>query len=344
MSFETGYDLTADLLYTKRWPNKLTSPHSGLCALCWKCFNEDMSEPMTIYGVDFTSAPNSKKPIVVADCALHQQTLTLRQFLKLTDFEAFEQFLRTDGPWLAAMDFPLSMPHSWLAAMHWPTDWAASVRHIRQLTLKAFCQTINDYCRQQPAGQKHHFRPIDRLAGACSPMTIYYTPVGKMFYQGAFRLLDAGVTVLPFQGNQIQTNQGDPRGKTDASRMVVEGYPALIARQLCPRQSYKYESPPASAAQKAAKDFTRQEMIQKLAAQWLEADFGMIIDLNGYADTLRQDFTGDSLDAVFCAIQAAWAYSQREANFGIPPTGEAHAPEAQEGWITVPPHFLKQMP
>ncbi len=160
-------------------------------------------------------------------------------------------------------------------------------------------------------------------------MTIYYTPVGKMFYQGAFRLLEAGVTVLPFQLNQLS--------QVNPPRIVVEGYPALIARQLCPKQGYKYDSPPASAAQKSAKDFARQEMIQKLSAQWLEEDFGITIDLNGHADTLRQDATGDSLDAVFCAIQAAWAYSQREANFGIPQTEET-----QEGWITVPLHFLKQ--
>lgn len=288
-----------------------------------------MSKTTTIYGVDFTSAPSRKKPIVLAQCALDHQTLTLRQLLKLTDFEEFEQFLKTDGPWIAAVDFPLSMPHRWLDAMPWPTDWAASVSHIRQLSLKAFCQSINDYCRQQPAGQKHHFRPIDRLAGACSPMTIYYTPVGKMFYQGAYRLLDAGVTVLPFQRNQLS--------QVNLPRIVVEGYPALIARQLCPKQGYKYDSPPASAAQKSAKDFTRQEMIQKLCTQWLEADFGFRIDLNGHANTLRQDATGDSLDAVFCAIQAAWAYTQRDENFGIPQTVEA-----QEGWIAVPPDFLKQ--
>jgi hypothetical protein len=304
---------------------------------------------MTIYGLDFTSAPSTKKPIVVAECQFEISALRLQRLLKLTDFEQFERFLSTKGPWIAAMDFPLSMPHGWLEAMAWPTDWAGSVTHIRQLGLKAFCEAINRYCRQQPAGQKHHFRPIDRLAGACSPMTIYYTPVGKMFYQGAFRLLEAGVTVLPFQrnqiqSNQIQSNQSAPLAKADSPRIVVEGYPALIARQLCPKQGYKYESPPASAAQKSAKDFTRQEMIQKLGAQWLEADFGFTIDLNGHADTLRQDATGDSLDAVFCAIQAAWAYTQQDKNYGIPHGPEALALEAQEGWITVPPHFLKQMP
>lgn len=297
------------------------------------------SEPTTIYGVDFTSAPSTKKPIVVADCTFSEQILTLTRLLKLTDFEQFERFLSTQGPWIAAMDFPLSMPTSWLEAMAWPTDWAESVTHIRQLGLKAFCEAINRYCRQQPTGQKHHFRPIDRLAGACSPMTIYYTPVGKMFYQGAFRLLDAGVTVLPFQSEQLA--QLSP---VDSPRMVVEGYPALIARQLCPKQGYKYESPPASAAQKSAKDFTRQEMIQKLGAQWLEADFGFTIDLNRLEDTLRQDATGDSLDAVFCAMQAAWAYTQRDRNFGIPHGPAALALDAQEGWITVPPHFLKQRP
>jgi predicted RNase H-like nuclease len=39
---------------------------------------------------------------------------------------------------------------------------------------------------------------------------------------------------------------------------------------------------------------------------------------------------GDELDALCCAIQAAWAYSEREHNYSIPAGYE------REGWIVDP--------
>lgn len=272
---------------------------------------------MRIYGLDFTSAPKPGKPITVADCVFEQDTLVLKALQALNQFEAFEDFLRTAGPWLAAMDFPFSMPESWLLEMGWPTDWAESVSLIQTLGLKEFCQRIKTYRLGKPAGQKHHFRPIDRLAGACSPMTIDYTPVGRMFYQGAYRLLEAGVTVLPFQ-----------QEKPCENRFVVEGYPALIARRLAPRQGYKSDTPKLQDSAKAA---TRKQMIGALSAQFLEEEFGFQIALNGFEQALYEDATGDRLDALLCAIQAGWAYTQCNQGWGIPAV-----PEAREGWITDP--------
>ena len=43
------------------------------------------------------------------------------------------------------------------------------------------------------------------------------------------------------------------------------------------------------------------------------------------------DTSGDMLDAVLCALQAAWAWSQRDNNYGIP----KHANKL-EGWIADP--------
>jgi len=40
------------------------------------------------------------------------------------------------------------------------------------------------------------------------------------------------------------------------------------------------------------------------------------------------DGSGDLLDAVICAAQAAWGWNRREANYGLP----ADAPSG-EGWI-----------
>ena len=41
-----------------------------------------------------------------------------------------------------------------------------------------------------------------------------------------------------------------------------------------------------------------------------------------------EDGSGDTLDAVICAVQAAWGWQRRNSNYGLP----AHAPSG-EGWI-----------
>ena len=87
------------------------------------------------------------------------------------------------------------------------------------MSKQGFVATIKSYCDQQPAGDKHHLRQTDELAGACSPMMLYGVPVGKMFFEGAPRIGSAGVSVLPCRPNE-------------SSRIVVEAYPALVAGVL----------------------------------------------------------------------------------------------------------------
>ena len=47
---------------------------------------------------------------------------------------------------------------------------------------------------------------------------------------------------------------------------------------------------------------------------------------------LVDDPTGDSLDALLCAVQAAWAWRNRGQLFGGPPPGI----DPREGWIADP--------
>jgi hypothetical protein len=46
---------------------------------------------------------------------------------------------------------------------------------------------------------------------------------------------------------------------------------------------------------------------------------------------LAEDPSGDRLDALLCAIQAAWAWTQRDPGFGLP----EHV-DPLEGWIFDP--------
>jgi len=71
-----------------------------------------------------------------------------------------------------------------------------------------------------------------------------------------------------------------------------------------------------------------------------------LLDYYGYtleiptalAEALIEDPKADSLDALLCAVQAAWAYSQRNNGYGIP----SHC-DPLEGWI-VDPAMLRSHP
>ena len=53
--------------------------------------------------------------------------------------------------------------------------------------------------------------------------------------------------------------------------------------------------------------------------------YGMSVNAPG---SLVEDPTGDRLDALFCAIQAAWAWSKKKDNYGMP-----RCVDPLEGWI-----------
>lgn len=48
--------------------------------------------------------------------------------------------------------------------------------------------------------------------------------------------------------------------------------------------------------------------------------------------SLADDPSGDGLDALLCAIQAAWGYTERDHDFGAPASGY----DRLEGWICDP--------
>ncbi len=63
-----------------------------------------------LHGVDFTSAPRSRKGITIASGALDGDTFRLQGLLTLSDFPAFVSWLDRPGPWLGGFDFPFSLP------------------------------------------------------------------------------------------------------------------------------------------------------------------------------------------------------------------------------------------
>ena len=63
---------------------------------------------MKILGIDFTSAPNRRKPITCAVADFANNVLAIESAHRLPTFTAFEQTLAQLGPWIAGLTCPLA--------------------------------------------------------------------------------------------------------------------------------------------------------------------------------------------------------------------------------------------
>ncbi|MEO1663601.1 MAG: DUF429 domain-containing protein [Chloroflexota bacterium] len=271
---------------------------------------------MKLYGIDLTSAPRKRKPITVAACDLEGGILRVTDFESLTSFAQFEALLQREGPWVAGMDFPFGQPLKLIRNLELPDTWAGYVSLIDAMGKRAWVDTVEQYMSLREKGDKLHFRTIDRVAGAQSPMKMSFIPVGRMFYEGAPRLLNSGVSVMP-------------NHPTDDNRLVFEIYPALVARKFVGRGS-GYKSDDSDRWTDEA-HYKRQTILDGLRAECADM-YGFGVDLpDELADEFVSDPTGDKLDTLLAAVQAGWAYGQRENNYGIPP-----GISPLEGWIVEP--------
>jgi hypothetical protein len=271
---------------------------------------------MKIFGIDFTSVPSSKKAITYAQCTLFKKGLFLECLGCLTSFDQFERFLRQPGPWAAGIDFPFGQPRTLIENLRWPRTWEGYVGFVAKMTKPQFIDTLLNYCKGRDKGDKHHLRVTDKLAHSRSPMMLFRVPVAKMFFEGAPRLLNAGVNILPCYVH-------------DDPRLVVEAYPALVARRWIGHHSYKTD---ALQQQTPDRRSAREKIVYGLRSMDAKTHFGFDVHFSDKtAELLIRDGSGDQLDASLCAVQAAWAYSERERNFGIPVDCDP-----LEGWIADP--------
>jgi hypothetical protein len=269
-----------------------------------------------IYGIDFTSAPCARKPLTVAMCRLEEQNLVLDALCALESLECFGNLLKCEGPWIAGMDFPFGLPRDLLEPLDWDADWERYVRAAGAMDRGEFRDRVRAVAAQRESGRRYSFRVVDRLANAQSPMNVTRPPVGLMFHAGAPPLLESGATVVPVR-------PGDP------DRTVVEAYPKLVAEALIGRRPYKDEGSPRAGDPRTE---ARRDLVHALADDALGAHYGLRIGaLDVFADELLDDAQGDRVDALMCAVQAAWAWNLRDDGFGIPMEADS-----AEGWIADP--------
>ena len=271
---------------------------------------------VTVYGIDFTSRPTKRKPITCLECTLRNDHLEIVRHHAWTTFGEFEEFLDGPPPWIASVDAPVTMPWRFVRNMGWPTHWADYVeQNVEQLAgRQAWRNTLDNYKSKRLSGDKEHRRQTDVAAGSVSPQKQYGVPVGLMFYEVAPRLRAADVLIPGLQ-------------EGPCGRVVVEGYPGVAARSLVGKLPYKAES--------ASKQTNAQVQARRLILDRLLGDQGInaygIRVVNPRNVDFVTDPTGDRLDALLCAVQAAWAWRSGPPNFGllapICPT---------EGWIADP--------
>ncbi|MHA2213457.1 MAG: DUF429 domain-containing protein, partial [Candidatus Thorarchaeota archaeon] len=242
--------------------------------------------------------------------------LCVEDFQNLISFQQLEDSLRTSGPWIAGFDFPFGQPKKLIVNLGWPLSWEGYVKLLGNMTKDEFAQILTRYRKHRDQGDKHHMRFIDKKARSCSPMMLYGVPVAKMFFEGAPILLRSGASIIP-------------NYPLNTDRIIVEAYPALVARKFVGMDSYKNDT---KSKQTSRQRDARARIVERLSSDSMRELYGFHVELR---DVQIERCVGepgaDLLDSVLCAIQAAWAYENREENYGIPIDCDP-----LEGWITDP--------
>lgn len=267
-----------------------------------------------LLGCDFSSSPTRAKPIVLALGGSKDGRVTLSKIEQITSLDAFEAWLRQPAHWLGVFDLPFGLPRELVAHLGWPVRWPALMAHYASLSRAEIRDTFAAFCDARPVGQKFAHRAADKPAGSSPSMKWVNPPVAYMLHAGAPRLLAAGVHLPGLHDG-------------DRTRVALEGYPGLLAREVLGSRSYKSDD---KAKQTPDRLIARKDLIHALEMGLTRLQLRLKLT-HAQRDALTDDAKGDSLDAVLCLMQAAWAQAQHED--GAPDYGLPAGIDPLEGWI-----------
>ncbi|MGE0497229.1 MAG: DUF429 domain-containing protein [Ramlibacter sp.] len=266
---------------------------------------------MPLLGCDFSSAPTRRKPIVLALGQANGSRVQLQRLERLESLAAFGEWLERPGPWVGGFDLPFGLPRELVEHLGWPLQWRDCMAHYASLSRADIRDTFAAFCDARPAGGKFAHRATDRPAGSSPSMKWVNPPVAWMLHAGVPLLLAAGVHLPGLHDG-------------DATRVGLEAYPGLLARELIGTRSYKSDD---RARQTPERLIARKDLITALEQG--RTRLGLRLKLShAQRDLLADDASGDSLDAVLCLMQAAWARQQGAPRYGLP-----EAMDPLEGWI-----------
>lgn len=273
-----------------------------------------MSEPKEaetrlLVGVDFSSSPSSRKPIVVARGHRSGDVVVLSGLQRHHTLAEFGGWLHEPGSWVGAFDFPFGLPRALVEHLNWPTEWLPCMQHYTALTRAQIRDTFAAYCAARPAGSKFAHRACDRPAGSSPSMKWVNPPVAYMLHAGVPLLLAADVHMPALHDGDVQ-------------RVALEAYPGLLARELIGNRSYKNDD---------ANKHTDERLLARIAIVDALQEGRTQLQLSLHVqpaqrEALLDDASGDALDAVLCMVQAAWSTTQ--PHHGLP-----SRIDPLEGWI-----------
>ena len=276
-------------------------------------------------GCDFSSRPSSRKPIVMATGRLERGRVQLTALESLATLQAYANWLAADRAWVCGFDFPFGLPRELVEHLRWPGQWLACMRHYAGLSRADIRQAFAAFCDARPAGGKFAHRATDRPAGSSPSMKWVNPPVAFMMHAGVPPLIEAGISLPGLY------QPGAPAPEGAVLRVGLEAYPGLLARELLgpegQRRSYKSDD---KSKQTDDRLIARKDILTALENG--QTRLGLRIRLShAQRDALVDDASGDSIDAVLCLVQAAWAQAQHEQGhpcYGLPP-----GLDPLEGWI-----------
>lgn len=269
-----------------------------------------MSEPVLI-GCDFSSSPSRQKRIVVAIGTVRQNRVALQQLEKFETLSRFGHWLQQPTPWVGGFDFPFGLPRTLVQHLGWPELWLPCMQHYAGLSRAEIRDTFAAFCNARPAGSKFAHRATDLLAKSSPSMKWINPPVAYMLHAGVQQLLAAGVYLPGLHDGDVQ-------------RVALEAYPGLLAREVLGQRSYKSDD---KARQTPDRLIARKDLV--MALEHGQTRLGLRLKLtHAQHDAVIDDASGDTLDAVLCLMQAAWAELQGAPRYGLP----AHM-DPLEGWI-----------
>ena len=272
---------------------------------------------LAVLGCDFSSSPSRRKPIVLAWGRCQGARVHLDRLQRCDSLTEWGQVMAQDGDWVGGFDLPFGLPRALVAQLNWPLDWRACMAHYASLDRAQIRASFKAFCDARPVGHKFAHRATDGPAGSSPSMKWVNPPVAFMLHAGVPWLIQAGVH---FPG----LHPGDPR------RVALEAYPGYLARAVLGGRSYKSDD---RAKQTPERLIARKDLIHAM-------EMGQALDMrlvlsHAQRDALAEDASADSLDAVLCLMQAAWA-AQRRAQ-GDPLCGLPAQLDPLEGWIVTAP-------
>jgi hypothetical protein len=224
---------------------------------------------------------------------------------------------------VGAFDLPFGLPRELIETVGWPLQWEDCIRHYATLSRAEIRDVFVAFCNARPVGGKFAHRATDIPAGSSPSMKWVNPPVAYMLHAGVPLLLAAGVQLpgLHPGGSRAMGETGSAR------RVALEGYPGLLAREVLAQRSYKSDD---KTRQTPERLIARKDLITALEHGQTRLELRLKLT-HAQRDLLVDDASGDSLDAVLCLMQAAWAqarHAQGATCYGLP-----DEMDPLEGWI-----------